>query len=298
MRVLIYEAFEHLRPIGQSLAEGFTEIGHDALVVPARMGPLSSYHALAPDVILAVGMFTRDVDVTPLLPLTAKVPHALVGHVEVERMVEEPPQGTIFALLHEPSGPHRLCREVKTCFAFGRTGPIAGEKCLPMPFASSIKVLELPRIWDFVFIGTWGRNAHGSRGEDSIMRCGRGRRRLFFGGDVSAFSSVPNGLLPWLYGASKVGVNPLYDAQLGRGEVNERAYDLARCGVAQITNSPEVAAAFDGHILTMPTGEFPETVASLLDSGAWQGPDTKEAQKICLERHTWGHRAQTILDAL
>lgn len=301
MKVLIYESFEFMQSLGQNLAEGFTQAGHETLVIPSRMGALSDFHGLFADLIVVIGSLGEPGCLAPYVLGMAAVPGYLAGSIATERsIIDAATTKTPIVLVHGPHRAHPLCEEFPVCLAIGRTLKMDDEKCLPMPFASSIRAFALSKVWDLVFIGTWGPMAQGDRGQEHFLRCAEGRRRLIFGGEPLAkgwIVTVPGGLLPWLYGASRVGINPLYAAQLLRAEVNERVYDLARCGVVQVTNSPAAAEALDGHVIVGSVEEFPEIVRGLLDHDR-KAPDIVSAQRHVMSRHTWAHRAEAMIEAI
>jgi hypothetical protein len=106
----------------------------------------------------------------------------------------------------------------------------------------------------------------------------------------------------YIYARAKIGVNLHLDEQIRwAGELNERTYMLAACGVPQLIDHPKILADYfslDGFFVAENPAEYATLFKKILDDPAEAQKRALLAQREVFERHTSFHRAEAFAKAL
>jgi hypothetical protein len=175
-----------------------------------------------------------------------------------------------------------------------------------LPFASTPKVmrpLNLPKIYDVVFVGNAGSGIGRHNYVEPFMRAINSERVLLMGPGWERYG-FPSQSIAWgellniIYNLSHICINISNDEQkkgsFQRLDANNRLFDLAMAGCFQVSNAPQVVRRY-----------FTESEVVAIDSPCeWvdavlyyvNHPDETESFRIAsrkraMDEHTWSHRA-------
>lgn len=159
---------------------------------------------------------------------------------------------------------------------------------------------DVPRDLDFVFFGS----ANGEKWDRYCKYFSTPWREhpgliVGHGWSKAAADRLPDDHLNHLYARARIGVNLHVPSQIALPtEINERAYNLAACGVPQVTDRPAQLARQLGDDAVF-AADTPEDFARQFDAALAQPNRAAEKALRALEqvmnRHTVLHRADALL---
>jgi hypothetical protein len=112
--------------------------------------------------------------------------------------------------------------------------------------------------------------------------------------------SLPNDQLRRAYSSAAIVLNDHMDDQRRYGIVNNRTYDVLACGGCVLSDHlPELEDSLPGVVPTYRTAEeLHTTIARLLADPAERRERSTRGREMVLSAHTFGHRADTLLQAI
>lgn len=181
------------------------------------------------------------------------------------------------------------------------------------PFASEPSVmrpLELPKLYDVVFVGNAGSGKGRYHYIDCLMQRLGSRRLLLLGSGWERYG-FPVQQVAWgdllnvIYNLSHICINISNNEQnLGmdlRVDANNRLFDLALSGCFQLSNAPLVVRPYFDETQVLAFDDIDEWISSIeyyLDHPAETESFRDKARKRVLAEHTWQQRSKQFVNLI